>query len=464
MFFPDTDKDEFYKITNFSSFCVPEYHIEKPIKSSIMDEKSILYDEHIKKSIQRIIERGKVLINKSTNEEKTKDSYKKFKIKIENLKKDFQDKKYNSIFTDYSMRVNFLNSNSRVLNYFDILKETYTDFNANFFEYYLMANHIEKYSCCFIYTMRELAVYFKRTINSGKYYCYFDIGIKNLIDKLNSDIYEKFKYTKSGDDDTDDNPNASIESVSNNQMEYNLNLMNTKFQNYLDVFREGLINLYNKYFDLYTKIGEFLIDIKIILKIISIVNIITTAKKDDLPMFKSFNSSISNILISGEARLTPMTFKGYYTQQSFIVQQVLTPYFIEVRTSIDTIPINKINKFNDILITNGINDTGKKMKCENLKEELSNINKFSNIDYIHYYKKRIDDTNKNSLNLIKDKNDNDANSLKDKINTNSNDAKTINDQAIITITGEKAQDLYNKIEKLYKDSLGYHDQANAMVS
>jgi len=220
---------------------------------------------------------------------------------------------YKTYFTDNYVWTNY---HSEKICYYDRAEELNKMLNSTYFEYYLMVQQIERYNCCFLTTFRQLSDYYTYIFNTQNYFCSTDKVTKKLIDNLENER-EHFL------DDTDDL----------DDLEYYTKILNniidrkSYIYNDFDNYKYELQSIIEVQETLNFRIDQFLSDIKLTLKVVSLVNILFNMHSDDDDRGKNYSESIQNIFILD----TNQTYMDYYTMKSLEITSMCPPKIIDTK-------------------------------------------------------------------------------------------------------------------------------------
>ena len=346
--------DTIIMTSNILPYCVEEYKIDLGGKQlNLLQLKAGLYDKKIAEKNKRIYDIIDMMDDyyKNNGHDDNYNTYLNIRNSIKN--KEEEDKKF---FTSASTDNYFLDGEIIVVKYLDFLNEIVSDFNSNFFDYYLMAQHSEQYNCCFMYNFRKTATLFSRTINCQFFYCHFDRGVKSYIDDISSIEFD----TTINDDDTESIDTA--DQVSNNID----NLRN--YITYRSNFEQDLHNFYNDLYEFLKPYTQFLVHLKFLLKIIAVVSIVVNSHGDDAQMFKNFANNIVNLMKGNILDSTPATQSNYYYLLIYIFQTDTIPYVVDMKVRLEKskLTLSEKEKANKMLSLFAIADVGILEKCQNL--------------------------------------------------------------------------------------------------
>ena len=359
MYYFSGNSNQLFLFQNTYGSCVEDYQVDSSDKSMpYLKEKAIVYDQKIAEANQKFYD-----ILPAMDEyfkENPDDSH----LKLYNTYKEqlLASKEQDKIFFTYASQKPYYQDGEYVpLNYINILNDFFNDFNTNYFEYYLMTQHLESINCCFLFTFRKLSLFISRALNCKFFYCLFDTGVKAYIDDLN-DLYLEY----------DDDGNGNI-SVTSDMIENNVNTLKSYLIKRQD-FISDTSRFYNKIFNLLIDFIDFLVRLKVIIKILSIVNIIANAHSDDNDMFKEHISSIME-LMGNSPPDTPAIYANLYSFYIYVYQKDVIPDIIDLKIDIENkkklTPKEKEN-LKKILILFSLNATGMISKCQDLYSTLIN--------------------------------------------------------------------------------------------
>lgn len=375
--------------------CISEFQPNMENASyTFFNEKVILYDNKIKETLDNTVYKIiKTIDNyyKNNDKDSNYNNYENIRKKIMDLKD--IDKNF---FQNISKNLNYyIDGAYAPVDYIEVINQFQDDFNTNYFEYYLMAQHIEQYSCCFLYTFRQISIFSSRVLNCKFFYCNFDVGIKNYIDKINSLI---FKYTEVKDDNG--KPTGEWKIDNSDQINDDIDYLN----NYL-VYRNDFINdLSNFYYNIYEIIEplwQFFIRMKAILKILAISNIIVNSHADDTELFKNQLNSIINFTTQGDIAQSPPLFQSFYKNIIYVYSRSVFPNLIDMKAAMDKkkLSLDKKEKFKRILILYALAATSMITYCQDLYSNLTSFNLSFKNDKKDYFK---DSTAKEKKDFQKD--------------------------------------------------------------
>ena len=359
MYYFSGNYNEIFLFQNTYGNCIEDYQVDTADKTlPYLREKAVLYNQDIAEANQKFynILPAMDFYFKEHSDDSHKKLYETYRQQLLEVKD--QDKIF---FTFASQKPYYQDGQYMPINYIDVLNDFFDDFNTNYFEYYLMTQHLESINCCFLFTFRKLSSFVSRALNCKFFYCLFDTGVKAYIEDLNS-LYLEY----------DDDGQGNI-SVTSDMIENNVNAL----KNYL-IKRQNFINdtatLYNTIFKLLIQFIDFLVRLKVIIKVLSIVNIITNAHSDDNELFKEHISSIME-LMGNSSPDTPATHARLYSFYIYVYQKDVIPDIIDLKIDIENkrklTPKEKEN-LKKILILFSLNATGMVGKCQDLYSTLIN--------------------------------------------------------------------------------------------
>jgi hypothetical protein len=384
-FFNDTI-NELFTPENTIEICNEKYQpTEEQKKIDFLKAKAGLLDKGIWDGVEPIYKFidavNKYYMSKSDDEKKDDANYQHFvnlkTINYQNLKIKEDDKQY---FSKLSEQPYIVNGCSFIVDYLHIIDNFVKDFNSNYFEYYLMAQHAEQYNCCFIYTFRQMSKFISRTINCPFFYCVFDNGVDNYINDVQSSIINEFKDVTIEKDENGNITEITVnDDISDENMENNLDLLITYLEK-RKKFAEDLRDFYNKLFKFIEKFLEFLAGLKVMLKVISIISIILNSHKDDSPMFLEHVNSLTNLISFEAPSMTPAMVDTYYTQYAQVFQLDVIPEIIIMKINFENdsenqnLTLYEKNKINHIFIMFALGSAGLVSKCQSLFSDLTQLN------------------------------------------------------------------------------------------
>jgi len=347
--------------SNYYPNCSSNFEIDDN-QLPYMTSKAVKYDIYINQYNKKVRDKSKEIGDYLSQNNKSNNDYNVYNQKL----KDTEDQ--DKIFFTYASSQNyFVEQKYIIVDYLNMINDYSQDFNNNVFEYYLMTQHLEPYSCCFLETFRLLSIFSVRIINCEFFYCHFDKGVTQYVKDIN-------------DLDFDDE-------INDDNYEDNISKIKTYF-NYRDNFMSDLKTFYDKIFDLIKDFSEFLANIKIAIKMISIVSIVVNSKSNDATLLKNQVNSLNNLTKSNDIKSSPPLQQGYYRQMVDKYQKEVLPSIIDMKINVNkkgTLTLLEKEKLNKLMIVFSLSSTGLIEHCNDLNTTLSSYNSNYKEDKIKYF-------------------------------------------------------------------------------
>jgi len=346
---------------------------------NFLREKAALYDSAIAEANSRFYQILDLIKNYYVTHDKD-NNYKIFKILSDQFNSIKEDDQH--FFTACSTSNYFVDNTFVNIKYLDMVNEIVDDFNTNYYEYYLMAQHAEQYNCCFIFTFRKVSKFLSRTINCQFFYCHFDGGVNKYISDLNS-LKANFQTTT-----VTNNDGSTTESIKNSdQVSNNLNVLKdyltkrTEFKNDLQAF-------YDKIFEFLSDYVRFFVHLKFLIKVMSIASIIVNAHSDDADLFQEHSNTLINLVQQGTAELLPATQRYYFGNLAYIFQEDIVPNLIDMKVALEkdkSLTLNEKTKVKNLMLLMAISAAGLIEKCQNLYSKTTTYLTMLTLDKVTYF-------------------------------------------------------------------------------
>ena len=397
--------------------CDKEFEVDLKVgRLNYFEEKVILYNQKIKEVNDKF--HGKIISAMDDYfDENPDDDDKSLYLSYRKKLKSFEDQD-KTFFTFASNQAYYQDGSYVPVDMIKVVNSFFEDFNTNYFEYYLMTQHLESLNCCFLFTFRKLSIFATRALSCKFNFCHFDKGVKKYINDL-KDI--ELYYTQEDNGDW---------SVNSEQKSKNLN----SFLNYFTKrsnFLTDTFNFYLKIFELEEPLIDFLVRLKVIIKIISIVNIIANSHSDDTKLFKKHVNAVMN-LIGNMPPDTPATISSKYQFYIETYQKYVLPDLIDIKANIESkrhLTMKDKEHLKNTLIVFSLNSTAMIANCQGLYSALTT--------YLQqYYSSKI--------NYFKDKSE----AEKDKFEVNAyNDGEDLNECYIIDYDNPPSKEKLKKLKE-----------------
>ena len=346
---------------------------------NFLREKAALYDAAIAEANSRFYQILDLINNYYVTHDKDS-NYEIFKIlynQFNSIKKDDQH-----FFTVCSTNNYFVDNTFVNINYLDMINEIVDDFNTNYYEYYLMAQHAEQYNCCFIFTFRKVSKFLSRTINCPFFYCHFDGGVDNYISDLDS---LKVNFQTTIITNNDGNITESIEN--SDQIANNINVLKDYLTKRTE-FENDLHSFYDKVFEFLSNYVRFFVHLKFLIKVMSIASIIVNAHSDDAELFREHTNTLINLVQQGTAELLPATQRYFFGNLIYIFQEDIVPNLIEMKVALEkdkSLTLDEKTKIKKLMLLMAISAAGLIEKCQNLYSVTTTYLMLLTTDKITYF-------------------------------------------------------------------------------
>jgi len=335
-----------------SSECVDTYNVGAGDYSDIYEARAHLYDQKIFDAVEKLRYDLKTNLDEYKNNggDITASRY----TDNLNLYDYLNDDKFKTFFRD---NAKYTDGYGNSYDYIKELMKLSLTYNEHFMENLMMVKQIKPFDCCYYDTFFYLKELFQDFFNKGRNLCHYDKIVKTFVDNFGS-------YLDAFYDDTDDKSGLEYYTqVLDNALDEN-----TDIYNEIDTLQSNIEDTTKDYSDLSYKIKKYLDNLKLLIKLIAVTNIIFTLSDEERAHANDYADTMNNIINQDSSK----TGHTYYELRSFEITQYQIKIAVKYRGNVDSMRRNYNNMLKLSLIA-GVRYFGFDIDCLDVYKDLQVI-------------------------------------------------------------------------------------------